>query len=60
MLDIQIAMLEEQKNEAAKQVDDEAKPSDVDSNAAEPNSRNDGLEGKPDINNVPMEQNQVT
>ena len=52
-------MLEEQKNEAEK-VDDEAKPSDVDSNAAEPNSKNDDLEGKPDINDVPMEQNQVT
>ncbi|PSS24790.1 Heat shock protein HSP 90-alpha like [Actinidia chinensis var. chinensis] len=57
---VPIAMLEEQKNEAAKKVDDEAKPSDVDSNAAEPSSRNGGLEGKPDINDVPMEQNQAS
>ncbi|XP_057514131.1 uncharacterized protein LOC130795877 [Actinidia eriantha] len=56
---VPIAMLEEQKNEAEK-VDDEAKPSDVDSNAAEPNSKNDDLEGKPDINDMPMEENQAS
>ncbi|XVF27983.1 hypothetical protein REPUB_Repub14bG0156400 [Reevesia pubescens] len=60
---IPIAVLEEQKkeaeeNEAAENVDDEAKPSETDHSAAEPTSRNDGLDEKPDINDVPMEESE--
>ncbi|KAK8591892.1 hypothetical protein V6N13_062488 [Hibiscus sabdariffa] len=60
---IPIAVLEEQKgeaaeNEAAEDVDDEAKPSETDPSVAEPTSRNDGFDEKPDINDVPMEENE--
>ncbi|GMP73392.1 hypothetical protein CsSME_00031165 [Camellia sinensis var. sinensis] len=54
-----IAVLEEQKNEAEEMVDDEAKPRDTDPNAAEPTSKNDGLDEKPDINDVPVEESQA-
>ncbi|KAI8000813.1 hypothetical protein LOK49_LG09G01434 [Camellia lanceoleosa] len=56
---IPIAVLEEQKNEAEEMVDDEAKPSDTDPNAAEPTSKNDGMDEKPDINDVPVEESQA-
>uniref|UniRef100_A0A5B6YJH1 Uncharacterized protein n=1 Tax=Davidia involucrata TaxID=16924 RepID=A0A5B6YJH1_DAVIN len=56
---IPIAVLEEQKNEAAEKVDDEAKPSDIEPNAAEPTSKSDGFDEKPDINDVPMEESQA-
>ncbi|GMP73391.1 hypothetical protein CsSME_00031165 [Camellia sinensis var. sinensis] len=56
---IPIAVLEEQKNEAEEMVDDEAKPRDTDPNAAEPTSKNDGLDEKPDINDVPVEESQA-
>ncbi|XP_022716182.1 hybrid signal transduction protein dokA-like [Durio zibethinus] len=60
---IPIAVLEEQKkeaaeNEAAENVDDEAKPSQTDLSAAEPTSRGDGFGEKPDINDVPMEESE--
>ncbi|MBA0778844.1 hypothetical protein Gotri_006659 [Gossypium trilobum] len=60
---VQIAVLEEQKreaaeNEAAENVDDEAKPSESDPSVAEPTSRTDGFDEKPDINDVPMEENE--
>ncbi|KAK8629912.1 hypothetical protein V6N13_078729 [Hibiscus sabdariffa] len=60
---IPIAVLEEQngeaaENEAAEDVDDEAKPSETDPSVAEPTSRNDGFDEKPDINDVPMEENE--
>lgn len=59
---IPIAVLEEQKraaeNEAAENADNDAKPTDTDPSAAEPDPRNDGFDGKPDINDVPMEENQ--
>ncbi|XWS12906.1 hypothetical protein CRYUN_Cryun37aG0130400 [Craigia yunnanensis] len=55
---IPIAVLEEQKTEAAENVDDEAKPSEIDPSAAEPTSRNDGFDEKPDINDVPMEESE--
>ncbi|XWS15507.1 hypothetical protein CRYUN_Cryun34aG0006100 [Craigia yunnanensis] len=51
---IPIAVLEEQKKEAAENIDDEAKPNE----AAEPTSRNDGLEEKPDINDLPIDESQ--
>ncbi|KAA8515577.1 hypothetical protein F0562_018812 [Nyssa sinensis] len=57
---IPIAVLEEQKNEAADKVDDEAKPSDTEPNAAEPTSKSDGFGEKPDINDVPMEESQAS
>ena len=58
---MQIAVLEEQKtdsaeDEAAEKVDDEAKPIDVDADAS---TKDGGLDEKPDINDVPMEENQV-
>lgn len=49
MIWYQIAVLEEQRNEA----EDEAKASD------KPDINND-LDDKPDINDVPMEESQVT
>ncbi|XVE87700.1 hypothetical protein DITRI_Ditri19aG0008700 [Diplodiscus trichospermus] len=59
---IPIAVLEEEKreaaeNEAAEYVDDEAKPSETDP-TAEPTSRNDGFDEKPDINDVPMDESE--
>ncbi|KAA3478548.1 putative serine/threonine-protein kinase isoform X1 [Gossypium australe] len=60
---IPIAVIEEQKreaaeNEAAENVDDEDKPSESDPSVAEPTSRTDGFDEKPDINDVPMEENE--
>ncbi|XAR53836.1 hypothetical protein NMG60_11022532 [Bertholletia excelsa] len=60
---IPIAVLEEQKNETAEyeaveKVDDEAKPSETNTNAVEPTAKNDGLDEKPDINDLPMEESQ--
>ncbi|EOY28863.1 hypothetical protein SCA6_020505 [Theobroma cacao] len=60
---IPIAVLEEQKKEAAENeadenVDDETKQSEADPSAPEPTSRNDGFDEKPDINDVPMEESQ--
>lgn len=60
---MQIALLEEQNTaeeiEAAEFVDNEAKPTETDTSAVEPAPRSDGFDGKPDINDVPMEENQV-
>lgn len=52
-------MLEEQKNEATEPVEDEAKPMETDTNEAQPTSKGPGLDEKPDINDVPAEENQV-
>ena len=62
---MQIAVLEEQKeeaaeNEAAESIDDEAKPSGAGPSAAEPTSGNGGFDEKPDINDVPMEESEVS
>ncbi|RVW45876.1 hypothetical protein CK203_101136 [Vitis vinifera] len=54
-----IAVLEEQKREDAEKADDEAKPSDADLSAAEPTLKTNGFDEKPDINDVPMEENQA-
>jgi len=71
ILVVQIAVLEEQKNEdaeneAAEQVDDDDdddddddKQIDIDPNATESTARVEVLDEKPDINDVPMEENQV-
>lgn len=61
---MQVAVLEEQKNEAAEnegaeKVEDESKPIDADSSAAEPTHKNETMDEKPDINDVPMEESQV-
>ncbi|XP_034698379.1 uncharacterized protein LOC117923963 isoform X2 [Vitis riparia] len=56
---LQIAVLEEQKREDAEKADDEAKPSDADLSAAEPTLKTNGFDEKPDINDVPMEENQA-
>ncbi|RDY13454.1 hypothetical protein CR513_01633 [Mucuna pruriens] len=60
---VPVALLEEQRNEAAEnegaeKVDDESKPIDADSFAAEPTRKNETLDEKPDINDVPMEESQ--
>lgn len=56
----QIAVLEEQKKEAEENTDDdEAKLAESDDNAEEEASKSDGNGEKPDINDVPMEENQV-
>ncbi|KAK7303368.1 hypothetical protein RJT34_14272 [Clitoria ternatea] len=60
---IPVAVLEEQKNEAAEndgveKVDNESKLIDADSSAAEPTRKNETLDEKPDINDVPMEESQ--
>ncbi|KAL6992870.1 hypothetical protein U1Q18_010990 [Sarracenia purpurea var. burkii] len=56
---IPIALLEEQNNEAAEKVDDEDNLIHTGSRAAQPTSKSDTLDEKPDINDVPMEENQV-
>lgn len=62
---MQVAVLEEQKNEAteidevAEKVEDESNPIEADSSAAEPTSKNEILDEKPDINDVPMEESEV-
>lgn len=59
---VPVALLEEQRNEAAENEGaekvDESKPSDADSGAAEPARKNETLDEKPDINDVPMEESQ--
>ncbi|CAL5183971.1 unnamed protein product [Lathyrus oleraceus] len=61
---IPVAVLEEQKNEAteidevAEKVEDESNPIEADSSAAEPTSKNEILDEKPDINDVPMEESE--
>jgi hypothetical protein len=56
---IPIAVLEEQERELeeVEMVDEETKPTDIDPNAG-PTSITDGLDEKPDINDVPMEENE--
>ncbi|KAJ0018466.1 hypothetical protein Pint_09709 [Pistacia integerrima] len=59
---IPIAVLEEQKkaaeSEAEENAENEAKPTDMEPSAVEPAPRSDGFDEKPDINDVPMEENQ--
>ncbi|XP_059307162.1 uncharacterized protein LOC132058816 isoform X3 [Lycium ferocissimum] len=54
---IPIALLEDLKNESD-QDEDEAEPVEADANTGEPTSQADDCDEKPDINNVPMEENQ--
>lgn len=61
---VQVAVLEEQKNEdeeneAAEKVNDDANPIEVDPAATESTLRGEVLDEKPDINDVPMDENQV-
>uniref|UniRef100_A0A803M1P3 Uncharacterized protein n=1 Tax=Chenopodium quinoa TaxID=63459 RepID=A0A803M1P3_CHEQI len=57
---ITIAVLEEQKKEAEENSDDDeaAKPAESDENVGEQEAKSDGNAEKPDINDVPMEENQ--
>lgn len=60
---VPVAVLEEQKNEATEdevteKVEDESNPIEADSIAAEPTSKNETLDEKPDINDVPMEESE--
>ncbi|XP_022848230.1 B-cell CLL/lymphoma 7 protein family member A-like [Olea europaea var. sylvestris] len=56
---IPIALLVEQKNESSEEVDDEAKSTEADKNADDGTPNTDGCDEKPDINDVPMDENQV-
>ncbi|OVA10058.1 hypothetical protein BVC80_1755g6 [Macleaya cordata] len=55
---VPIAVIEEQKKEAAEKADEEAKPLEADPSAGG-TSKSDGSDGKPDINDVPMEETQA-
>ncbi|XP_031397744.1 uncharacterized protein LOC116208437 [Punica granatum] len=58
---VPIAVLDELKNEDLENEnndDEEAKPSDMEPGSAELNSKSNALSEKPDINDVPMEENQ--
>lgn len=55
----QIALLEEQKDEAAEQVEDDVKPSEGDIMTTDLNSKADDIDEKPDINDMTMEENEV-
>ncbi|XP_073157790.1 uncharacterized protein [Henckelia pumila] len=55
---IPIIVLEEQKNESSEQADDETKPFETD--AVEATSKSDEYNEKPDINDVPIDENQNT
>lgn len=71
---VQIALLEEQKNQVTEIEDDdkveeeeddkaeeeEKKEIEQDASAAEPSEKKAQIEEKPDMNDVPMEDNQVT
>ncbi|KAL2547390.1 Prolyl-tRNA synthetase [Forsythia ovata] len=54
-----IVVLEEQANESSDLLEDEAKPIETDTNTVEATSKSDGLDEKPDINDVPMDDTQV-
>ncbi|KAL2467102.1 hypothetical protein Adt_42953 [Abeliophyllum distichum] len=56
---IPIAVLEEQANESSDLLEDEAKPIETDTNTVEATSKSDGLDEKPDINDVPMDDTQA-
>ncbi|KAM1008956.1 hypothetical protein ACFX2J_005302 [Malus domestica] len=55
---IPIALLEEQQNEAAEEVEDDGNSVDDEPVETQATPKNDGLDEKPDINDVPMEENQ--
>lgn len=58
---IPIAVLEEHKKVAEENTDDDTKPAEADENTAEEASKSDAYDDKPDINDVPMEEeNQVS
>ncbi|XP_008224744.1 PREDICTED: uncharacterized protein LOC103324462 [Prunus mume] len=54
-----IALLEEQQLEAAEQVEDESNSIDNEPTETEATPKNEVLDEKPDINDVPMEENEV-
>ncbi|KAL2483935.1 hypothetical protein Fot_45379 [Forsythia ovata] len=56
---IPIAVLEEQENESSDLLEDEAKLIETDTNTVEATSKSDGLDEKPDINDVPMGDTQA-
>ncbi|XP_050370333.1 uncharacterized protein LOC126788388 [Argentina anserina] len=55
---IPIALLEEQQNEASEQVEEEANLIETEPAEIEVTTKDEGLDEKPDINDVPMEENQ--
>ncbi|KAK6149693.1 hypothetical protein DH2020_017218 [Rehmannia glutinosa] len=56
---IPIIVLEEQKNESSEQIEDEAKPLEIDTSTMEATSKRDGYDGKPDMNDIPMDENEA-
>ncbi|KAI3466524.1 hypothetical protein Pfo_023187 [Paulownia fortunei] len=57
---IPIVVLEEQKDESLEQMEDETKPIETNTNTVEATSKSDGYDEKPDMNDVPMDENQAT
>lgn len=55
----QIAVLEEQKSEDLEDENDDDEEAKLRSDGAELNSKSNGLNENPDINDVPMEESQV-
>ncbi|KAF2298243.1 hypothetical protein P3X46_020651 [Hevea brasiliensis] len=55
---VPVYLLEEQREEAAEKVEDEAKLSDTEPIAVEPIPKGDSFDEKPNINDVPMEETQ--
>ncbi|KAM3280861.1 hypothetical protein CQW23_08876 [Capsicum baccatum] len=55
---IPMKVIEEQKNDASEQAEDDIKPIESDTNSEEPTSQADGFDEKPDINDMPMEETQ--
>ncbi|XP_021823236.1 uncharacterized protein LOC110764551 [Prunus avium] len=55
---IPIALLEEQQLEAAEQVEDESNSIDNEPTETEATPKNEVLDEKPDINDIPMEENE--
>lgn len=53
-----IVLLEEQNNESLEMAEDDAKPIETETDA-EKTTPTDSLDEKPDINDAPMEENQV-
>lgn len=58
---VQIALLEEQKKEATETEEDDKVEEEDDATAAEPSKEKEiaQVEEKPDMNDLPMEDNQV-
>ncbi|KAL6538592.1 hypothetical protein OROGR_012580 [Orobanche gracilis] len=55
-----IVVLEEQNDEFSEQMEDETNPIDSNTNNVEATSESEGYDEKPNMNDVPMDEYQVT